>query len=73
MTDSRSLAGPWRSLSPDPERPSAESKEVSEGVVLDYDADGKLVGIDIDNASNKVELEKLILSKLPGKVETAAA
>lgn len=55
------------------ERPSAESKEVSEGVVLDYDADGKLVGIDIDNASNKVELEKLILSKLPGKVETAAA
>ena len=55
------------------ERPSAESKEVSEGVVLDYDADGKLVGIDIDNASNKVELERLILSKLPGKVETAAA
>jgi len=55
------------------ERPSAESKEVSEGVVLDYDADGRLVGIDIDNASNKVELKNLILSKLPGKVETAAA
>ena len=55
------------------DRPSAESKEISEGVVLDYDADDKLVGIDIDNASNKVELKKLILSKLPGKVETAAA
>ncbi|HEX9812672.1 MAG TPA: DUF2283 domain-containing protein [Burkholderiales bacterium] len=55
------------------ERPSAESREISEGVVLDYDADGKLVGIDIDNASNKVELKKLILSKLPGKVENAAA
>ena len=55
------------------ERPSAESREISEGVVLDYDADGKLVGIDIDNASNKVELKKLILSKLPGKVETVAA
>ena len=55
------------------DRPSAESKEISEGVVLDYDAEGKLVGIDIDNASNKVELKKLILSKLPGKVETAAA
>jgi uncharacterized protein YuzE len=55
------------------ERPSAESKEISEGVVLDYDAEGRLVGIDIDNASNKVELKKLILSKLPGKVETAAA
>ena len=55
------------------ERPSSESREISAGVVLDYDADGKLVGIDIDNASNKVELNKLILSKLPGKVETAAA
>lgn len=55
------------------ERPSAESREISEGVVLDYDADGKLVGIDIDNATNKVELKKLILSKLPGKVETSAA
>jgi len=55
------------------ERPSSESKEISEGIVLDYDTDGKLVGIDIDNASNKVELKKVILSKLPGKVETAAA
>ena len=52
------------------ELPSVESREISEGVVLDYDADGKLVGIDIDNASHKVEMEKLILSKLPAKVET---
>ncbi len=55
------------------ERPSFESREISEGVVLDYDADGRLVGIDIDNASNKVELKRLTLSKLPGKVETDAA
>jgi uncharacterized protein YuzE len=55
------------------ERPSTESREISEGVVLDYDADGRLVGIDIDNASNKVEMKKLVLSKLPGKVETEAA
>ena len=54
------------------ERPSAESREISEGVVLDYDIDGRLVGIDIDNASNKVELRKLILSNLPGQVETTA-
>lgn len=54
------------------ERPSAESREVSKGVVLDYDIDGRLVGIDIDNASNKIELERLILSNLPGKVETHA-
>ena len=55
------------------EQPSVESQEISEGILLDYDAEGRLVGIDIDNASNKVEMEKLILSKLPGKVETASA
>ena len=55
------------------DRASTESREISVGVVLDYDEQGRLVGIDIDNASNKVELNKLILSKLPGKVETAAA
>jgi uncharacterized protein YuzE len=47
------------------EQSSAESREISEGVVLDYDAQGRLVGIDIDNASKKVELNKLILSRLP--------
>ena len=55
------------------ENPSAESKEVSEGVVLDYDVQGNLVGIDIDNAKTKVALEKLVVSSLPGIVETDAA
>jgi uncharacterized protein YuzE len=41
--------------------------------VLDYDAGGNLVGIDIDNASKKVQLKQLILSKLPGKIETIPA
>ena len=55
------------------ELPSVESREISQGVVLDYDERGNLVGIDIDNASRKVEMGRLVLSKLPGKVETAAA
>jgi len=50
-----------------------ESMEISEGIVLDYDADGKLVGIDIDNASTKVQLKELILSRLPANVHTVAA
>jgi uncharacterized protein YuzE len=54
-------------------RPSAESMEVSPGVVLDYDSDGNLVGIDIDNASNKLDLKELILSKLPVEKHTIAA
>ena len=49
---------------------SVESREISEGVVLDYDARGNLVGIDIDNASTRVDLQRLIVSKLPGSVET---
>ena len=55
------------------EQPSTESREVSEGVVLDYDAQGNLVGIDIDNASKKVELEQLVLNKLPSQVKSVAA
>lgn len=54
------------------EQPSAESREISEGVVLDYDSAGNLVGIDIDNASTKVQMDTLVLSKLPGTVETIA-
>ena len=54
------------------EKPSIESKEISEGVVLDYDAQGNLVGIDIDNASKKVQLKELSLHKLPVDIHAAA-
>jgi len=52
------------------EHPSVESREVGGGVVLDYDAGGNLVGIDIDNASSKVRLDRLVLSKLTAAIET---
>jgi uncharacterized protein YuzE len=55
------------------EHTSVESREVSEGVVLDYGAGGNLVGIDIDNASTKVDMRILRLTNLPAKVETVAA
>jgi uncharacterized protein YuzE len=55
------------------EQPSVESREISEGVVVDYDANGNLVGIDIDNASKKVQLQQLILNRLPSQVKTVAA
>ena len=54
------------------EKTSVESKEISEGVVLDYDAEGKLVGIDIDNASKKVQLKELSLRKLSVDINAAA-
>jgi uncharacterized protein YuzE len=55
------------------ETPSVESREISEGVVLDYDAAGNVVGIDIDNASQKVALQELTLSKLPFTLHTITA
>jgi len=47
------------------QRPTVESQEVSEGVVLDYDAEGNLAGIDIDHASRKLDLRELVTSHIP--------
>lgn len=54
------------------EKLSVESREISEGVVLDYDIEGNLVGIDIDNASSKVQLKELTLRKLPVDINAVA-
>jgi len=51
---------------------SVDSREVSDGIVLDYDVDGNLVGIDIDQASVKLDFKELILSKLPSQVTQVA-
>ena len=53
-------------------KPSVNSREVSDGIVLDYDENDNLVGIDIDEASTKLEMQELILSKLPSEVKQAA-
>ncbi len=44
---------------------SADSQEVAPGVVLDFDAEGHLVGIDIDHASQFVDLSQLEAESLP--------
>jgi uncharacterized protein YuzE len=54
------------------EKTSVESREISDGLVLDYDAEGNLVGIDIDNASTKVQLKELSLRKLPAEIKAVA-
>jgi len=52
---------------------SVESKEISEGVVLDYDSEGRLTGIDIDNASHKIDLKEIVLSKIPAEFKKLTA
>jgi uncharacterized protein YuzE len=53
--------------------PSTESREASDGIVLDYDAEGHLTGIDIDNASHKVDLKEITLNKVPAEIERLTA
>jgi len=47
------------------EKESVDSREVSPGIVLDFDAEGHLVGIDIDHASQVVNLSRLEAEALP--------
>ncbi len=42
-----------------------EGREVGQGIVVDYTEQGKVVGIGIDNASEKVDLSRLVLIKTP--------
>ena len=46
-------------------RPSADSKEVANGLVIDFDSEGNIVGIDIDNASKNLDLRTLEAEALP--------
>jgi len=47
------------------ERPGVDAREVAPGVVLDFDAQGHLVGIDIQHASQTVNLSRLEVQSLP--------
>ena len=54
-------------------KPSSDSKEIAEGIVLDFDAVGNITGIDIDNASRKIDLHEVILNKIPAEFEALTA
>ncbi len=49
------------------ERPSVDSDEVAPGVVLDFDEKGRVVGIDIDHASEVLDLTTLEAVAIPLK------
>ncbi len=53
-------------------RTSAETREISPGINLDYDKEGELTGIDIDNASKKLDFKDLTLNHIPAKVHILA-
>src|SRR5947207_2418757 len=45
--------------------PGAETREIVEGLVVDFDADGNVVGFDIDHASAKLDLSRIETVALP--------
>ena len=47
------------------DKTSTDSQEVRPGVVLDFDDEGHLVGIDIDQASKVIDLSRLDIESLP--------
>ncbi|PIG95462.1 DUF2283 domain-containing protein [Gloeocapsopsis sp. IPPAS B-1203] len=44
------------------DKPSLESEEIADDVVVDFDAEGKVVGIEIERAAAKVELQHFEMS-----------
>ena len=46
-------------------RPSVDSKEIADGLVADFAAEGNIVGLDIDQASRKLDLSTLEAEALP--------
>lgn len=52
--------------------PCVETREVAEGLIVDLDAQGQVVGFDIEDASARFDLTTLETIALPFKVIKAA-
>lgn len=45
--------------------PGAETREIVEGLLVDFDSKGEVVGFDIDHASRRLDLSKVETVALP--------
>ena len=52
--------------------PGTETREVSDGLNVDLDAQGEVVGFDIDKASTRFDLSTLEVEALPVRSYTVA-
>jgi uncharacterized protein YuzE len=53
-------------------QPGAETREIADGLNVDLDAEGVVVGLDIDGASKKLDLTSIETIALPIKATRAA-
>lgn len=44
---------------------SSDSKEIADGIVVDFDDSGHIVGLDIQNASKRLDLSEVAVDHLP--------
>jgi uncharacterized protein YuzE len=51
------------------DRPGTDTRVIEDGIVLDVDENGKAVGLDIDQASKHLNLQKINLKRLPFEIE----
>lgn len=47
------------------DRPGVDAREIAPGVVADFDAAGRLVGLDVEDASQRFTLSEVELEGLP--------
>jgi uncharacterized protein YuzE len=52
--------------------PGTQTREVADGLVVDLDGEGQVVGFDIDHASQRFDLSSLETVALPVRTTTAA-
>lgn len=45
--------------------PSADAAEVAPDVVLDYDADGHVIGMTVEHASQRADLQSFSVTQIP--------
>jgi uncharacterized protein YuzE len=45
--------------------PSSDSREISDGLLVDYDEQGRVVGLDIQHASELLDLSRIETAHLP--------
>ena len=45
--------------------PGADSREIVEGLIVDFDSEGDVIGLDIDHASRKLDLSRVETIALP--------
>ena len=55
------------------ERPYSDSVEAAPGVVLDFDRDGRLIGLDLERASKTVDVSDLEMHEQPAGKDADAA